>query len=283
MLRFGIQKSGRLTDQSFALIAECGIRFERSNGRLKVPAWNFALELMSFRDDDIPSYVADGVIDAAIVGENVVREQGLKFDVVRTLGFGKCRLVIATPKESSVNNPSQLSGLRIATTYPKLLSAYISEKNITAEIHEISGAAEIAPGIGLADAICDLVSSGSTLFSNGLKDIATVMFSEAILIVSPKISKENLALFSELDFRITAVLSAKKTKYIMLNIETEKIPLVANLLPGLKSPSVISLVREGWSALHTVVDEDNFWEIIGSLKEIGAEGILVLPIEKVIS
>ncbi|ABG59128.1 ATP phosphoribosyltransferase [Cytophaga hutchinsonii] len=282
VLRLAIQKSGRLSEESIKLIKECGIEFSSGGGTLKSVAYNFPLEVLFLRDDDIPGYVADGVADIGIVGENVAVETRKKMDTVRQLGFSKCRLSIGVPKAMEFTGKESLNGMRIATSYPNILSDYLFENNIKASIHEISGSVEIAPGIGLADAICDIVSSGSTLISNGLKETEVVFRSEAILAACPQLSAEKKAILDELMFRISAVKNAEKTKYIMLNVPDHAIQTVTALLPGVKSPTVMPLAEKGWSSLHSVVKESDFWEILSKLKEAGAEGILVLPIEKIV-
>jgi ATP phosphoribosyltransferase len=281
-IRVAIQKSGRLSEASRKLIAECGIQVEQVGAQLRAPAFNFPLELLFLRDDDIPQYVADGVVDAAIVGLNVLEEKGVLAEVVARLGFGRCRLAIAVPKGVSYSGLQSLSGCRIATSYPKILQAFLDKNGVRAEIQEISGSVEIAPSIGLGEAICDLVSSGSTLLSNGLVEVQTVLESQAVLIANPKLSDEKRAILEKIIFRVQAVLRARTTKYITLNTPTEAIPEIVKLLPGLKSPSILPLAMSGWSSLHTVIAEDEFWEIVEGLKKAGAEGILVLPIEKVI-
>jgi ATP phosphoribosyltransferase len=281
-IRVAIQKSGRLSESSRKLIAECGIEVEQVGAQLRAPAFNFPMELLFLRDDDIPRYVADGVVDAAIVGLNVLAEQAVEAEVLAKLGFGRCRLSIAVPKGFQYSSVESLSGLRIATSYPNILRRFLSEKGIVAEIQEISGSVEVAPSIGLGEAICDLVSSGSTLISNGLVEVETVLESQAVLIATPRLSPEKRALIDKILFRVQAVLRARSTKYITLNTPTEAIPEIIKLLPGLKSPSVLPLATPGWSSLHTVVAEDEFWEIVEGLKRAGAQGILVLPIEKVI-
>jgi ATP phosphoribosyltransferase len=281
-LRLAIQKSGRLSDSSRKLIAESGIEVEQIGAQLRSAAYNFPLELLYLRDDDIPEYVADGVVDAAIVGLNVVREQEGEVRIIRGLGFGRCRLSIAVPKSFSYNGLQSLQGAKIATSYPNILGAYLTSQGISAEIQVISGSVEIAPTIGLGDAVCDLVSSGSTLLSNGLVEVETVLQSEAVLIASPSLAAEKEDILKRFLFRINAVLRARNTKYITLNTPTEAIPRIVELLPGMKSPSVLPLTIPGWSSLHTVVSEDDFWGLVEKLKQTGAEGILVLPIEKVI-
>ena len=282
LLRIAIQKSGRLTDSSRSLISECGIELEQMGGKLRAPAFNFPLEILFLRDDDIPGYVSDGVVDAAIVGKNVLLESGSSAEVVRNLGFGRCRLSIALPKGADYDGLESLQGLRIATSYPRILSQFLKTHGVNAAIHEISGSVEVAPSLGLGEAICDLVSSGSTLLSNGLREAATVLESQAVLIRQQNLSEEKQEILTRLTFRIDAVLRARRTKYITLNAPNEALSEIVNLLPGLKSPSVLPLYKEGWSSLHTVVDEDDFWGLIEKLKGAGAQGILVLPIEKVI-
>lgn len=283
VLRIAIQKSGRLTESSRKLIAESGIEVEQVGAQLRSAAYNFPIELFFLRDDDIPEYVADGVVDAAIVGLNIVKEQEVEARVVRELGFGRCRLSIAVPKGVAYSGVNSLEGLRIATSYPNILRNYLASKKVTAEITEISGSVEIAPSIGLGDAVCDLVSSGSTLISNGLVEVEPVLQSQAVLVASPTLSPDKEEILQKFLFRINAVLRARNTKYITLNTPTEAIPEIVKLLPGMKSPSVLPLNLPGWSSLHTVVAEDEFWEIVEKLKAAGAEGILVLPIEKVIA
>lgn len=281
-LRIAIQKSGRLTDSSGSLISECGIELEQMGGKLRAPAFNFPLEILFLRDDDIPGYVSDGIVDAAIVGKNVLLESESNAEVVRNLGFGRCRLSIAVPKGAHYDGLESLQGLRIATSYPRILSQFLKIHGVNAAIHEISGSVEVAPSLGLGEAICDLVSSGSTLLSNGLREAVTVLESQAVLIRQQNLSAEKQEILTRLTFRIDAVLRARRTKYITLNAPHEALPEIVNLLPGLKSPSVLPLYKEGWSSLHTVVDEDDFWGLIEKLKGAGAQGILVLPIEKVI-
>ncbi len=282
LLRVAIQKSGRLTEASRTLISECGIEVEQIGAKLRAPAFNFPLEMLFLRDDDIPGYCADGVIDAAIVGQNILVERGSDARVVRELGFGRCRLSIAVPKGLPYNSVESLNGLNIATSYPNILGSYLAARGVKASIHEISGSVEVAPSLGLGEAICDLVGSGSTLMSNGLVEVETVLQTQAVLIASRDLSADKEAILNKLTFRIDAVLRARKTKYITLNAPNEAIPEIVRILPGLKSPSVLPLVTTGWSSLHTVVSEDDFWNVTEKLREAGAQGILVLPIEKVI-
>jgi ATP phosphoribosyltransferase len=282
LLRLAIQKSGRLTDASRALISECGIELEQAGAKLRAPALNFPLEVLFLRDDDAPGYCADGVVDAAIVGQNVLLERGSSVQVIRELGFGRCRLSIAVPKGFPYASVESLNGLNIATSYPNILGRFLERAGVRATIHEISGSVEVAPSLGLGEAICDLVSSGSTLLGNGLVEVETVMRSQAVLISNRALSPEKKMSLDKFVFRIDAVLRARKTKYITLNAPNESIPEIVRLLPGLKSPSVLPLAVSGWSSLHTVVGEDDFWDLIERLRAVGAEGILVLPIEKVI-
>ena len=282
MLRIAIQKSGRLYDESVKLLKECGIELNNGNKQLKTVAENFPIEVYFFRDDDIPQYVYDGVADVGIVGENVYMEKGKEVELAYRLGFGKCRLSIAVPKQMSYTSIKDLQGLKIATTYSNILQDFLKKEQVDVEIHEISGSVEIAPGIGLADAICDLVSSGSTLFTNGLKEVETILKSEAILIANKDLSSENQAILEKLLLRITAVKTAKNNKYIILNAPNNKLKEISDVLPGMKSPTINPLATEGWSSVQSVVNENIFWDVIEKLKALGAEGILVVPIEKMI-
>jgi ATP phosphoribosyltransferase len=281
-LRIAIQKSGRLSEDSLKLLKECGIEIANGSGKLRTEAANFPIEAYFLRDDDIPKYVEDGVADIGIVGENVLLEQGVAVRVVQGLNFGKCRLSLAVAKTMTYHNLQDLQGKKIATSYPVILQKYLSSNNITAHIHEISGSVEIAPSIGLADAICDLVSSGSTLFSNGLKEVETVIQTEAKLIANPNLGEEALKILQKLVFRMNAVLKSRKNKYILLNAPNNKLTEICAVLPGMKSPTIVPLALEGWSSVHSVLQEDDFWEIIENLQAAGAEGILVVPIEKMI-
>src|ERR1035437_1061412 len=282
MLKIAIQKSGRLYEDSIKLLKECGIELNNGNKQLKTVAYNFPVEVYFFRDDDIPQYVYDGVADVGFVGENVFLEKGKDIDLVYRLGFGRCRLSIAVPKSMTYNTINDLEGLKIATTYSSLLQRFLTEKNVMAEIHEISGSVEIAPGIGLADAICDLVSSGSTLFTNGLKEVEVVLKSEAVLTANKNLSEENKNILEKLLLRINAVKTAKNNKYILLNVPNHQLKNIIAVLPGMKSPTVVPLAEEGWSSVQSVVNENVFWDVIEKLKRLGAEGILVVPIEKMI-
>ena len=282
MLRIAIQKSGRLFDDSVGLLKECGIDLRNVKDRLKTESDNFPLEVFFLRDDDIPQYVEDAVADIGIVGENVVYEKNKSVEVVEKLGFGKCRLCLAVPRSLEFAGVSDLSGKKIATSYPYLVNQYLEKNNIKAEIHEISGSVEIAPGIGLADVVCDLVSSGSTLFMNGLKEVETILQSQAVLIRNQKLDQQKLKLLNKLLFRIQAVKKAKRNKYVLLNAPNEKLNEIIGLLPGMKSPTVLPLAESGWSSVHSVLSEDEFWDKIEQLKTAGAQGILVVPIEKMV-
>ena len=282
MLRIAIQGKGRLYDDTMALLADANVKFDVGKRVLLVPARNFPAEVLFLRDDDIPQSVADGVADVGIVGENEYVEKGSKARVVSRLGFSRCRLSLAIPKDADYQGLSWFEGKKIATSYPAILRSFLEKNGINARIHVITGSVEIAPGIGLADAIFDIVSSGSTLVTNRLKEVETVMKSEALLIADPMLPAEKQAILDELVFRFNAIREAEGKKYIMLNIENERIPEVCRLLPGMESPTVTPLAETGWSSVHSVVEEKRFWEIIAQLKAIGAKGILVLPIEKMI-
>ncbi len=279
-LKIAIQKSGRLNEKSVELLKNCGLNFENYKSSLISPVSNFPLEILFLRDDDIPEYVQDGIADLGIVGENVIEETEVQVSYLQRLGFGKCSLKIAVPNNNTINTLTDLSGKAIATTYPVILGKFLKKENIQAEIRTISGSVEISPGLGLSDAICDLVSTGGTLKSNGLVPFADVMSSEAILISSK--NTENDALVQELIQRVQSVLRAKETKYVVLNVEKDNLPKVLGLLPGVKSPSVLPLAEEGWVAVHTVIPERDFWDRISQLKQAGAQGIVVMPIEKII-
>lgn len=281
-LRIAIQKSGRLSEESLRLLKDCGIDINNSLNKLKAEANNFPLEIFFLRDDDIPQYVEDGVADIGIVGENVLLEKNKQVTTINKLGFGKCRLSIALPKDKKYKSIQDINGLRIATSYSTILSKYLKKQKIKAEIHEISGSVEIAPGIGLADAICDLVSSGSTLLTNGLKEVEVILKSEAVLIATKNLDKQKSDILNKLLFRIQSLKSARHNKYILLNAPDNKLNAICKILPGMKSPTVMPLATKGWSSVHSVLHEDQFWEIIEKLKEYGAQGILVVPIEKMI-
>jgi ATP phosphoribosyltransferase len=281
-LKIAIQKSGRLHDESIQILKDCGISVYNGNDQLKVTASNFPLEVYYLRNSDIPQYLIDGVVDIAIVGDNLLVEKGQNIQIAEKLGFSKCKVSVAVPKNFNYNSIQDLNGLRVATSYPKTVVDYFSSKGISVDIHQISGSVEIAPNIGLSDAIVDIVSSGSTLFKNGLKEVEVILKSEAVLAVSPQISEEAKQVVSKLQFRIQAVLRSRKSKYILMNVPNDKIAEISKILPVLKSPTVMPLAEEGWSSVHSVIDEDKFWEVIDQLKEAGAEGILVCPIEKMV-
>lgn len=281
-LRIALQKSGRLSDDSLKLIKECGISFNNGAGKLKAEADNFPAEFLFLRDDDIPGYVADGVADAGIVGENVMVEKNQHVVIAQKLGFSKCRLSIAVPRGQDYAGVQDLQNVSIATSYPKILSNFLQEHGIRADIHEISGSVEIAPSIGLANAVCDIVSSGSTLMSNGLKEVETIFRSEAVLIASADLPDAKQQILDSWIFRIKSVQAAKNNKYILLNAPNEKLPDIIRVLPGMKSPTIVPLAMSGWSSVHSVINENQFWQIIEDLRAAGAQGILVVPIEKMI-
>ena len=283
ILRLAIQKKGRLADKSLQLLNSAGIKIDNYSQQLLIKAQNFDLELLFIRDDDIPEYVQDGVADIGIVGENVILESEKKLEVVKKLGFGKCRMSLAIPKQSEFNSIKELEGKNIATSYPKILKRYLDKSDVSANIHYISGSVEITPNINLADAIFDIVSTGSTLKSNGLKEVEIILNSEAVLVANKDISEEKKALLEQILFRTSAVNKAKDNKYIMLNAPNDSLEKIIKLLPGVKSPTIMPLAAEGWSSIHTVIGEDDFWGKIDNLKSAGAEGILVLPIEKIIA
>jgi len=283
ILRLAIQKKGRLADKSLQLLNSAGIRIDNYSQQLLIKAQNFDLELLFIRDDDIPEYVQDGVADIGIVGENVILESEKKLDVVKKLGFGKCRMSLAIPKQFEFNSVKELEGKNIATSYPKILKNYLDKNDVSANIHYISGSVEITPNINLADAIFDIVSTGSTLKSNGLKEVEIILNSEAVLVANKDISEEKKAILEQILFRTRAVNKAKDNKYIMLNAPNDSLEKIIHLLPGVKSPTIMPLAVEGWSSIHTVIGEDDFWGKIDNLKSAGAEGILVLPIEKIIA
>ncbi|MGB3587568.1 MAG: ATP phosphoribosyltransferase [Tunicatimonas sp.] len=281
-LRIAIQKSGRLSEQSLNLIKECGIHFNHGKNRLKAVSHNFPAEFLFLRDDDIPGYVEDGVADLGIVGENEMAEKAKDVLLVKRLGFSKCRLSLAVPRDTEYTNPSFFQDKNIATSYPLILNQFLKEKQITAQIHEISGSVEIAPSIGLADAICDIVSSGSTLLSNGLKEVETIFRSEAVLLGNHRANEEKKDMIDQLVFRINSVQAGKGNKYILLNAPDSATESIVSLLPGMRSPTIVPLAMSGWNSIHSVVQEDQFWDVIERLREAGAEGILVVPIEKMI-
>lgn len=281
-LKIAVQKSGRLNEDSLKLLKDCGIAIENGKQQLKASAANFPVELLFLRSADIPEYVSDGIADLGIVGENLLIEQERQVKKLMPLGFGRCRLSIAIPKEEDYFGPKGLEGKKIATSYPRTLQNYLQKNKISAEIHQISGSVEIAPNIGLADAICDLVSTGNTLFRNGLKEAERMFTSEACLIASSAMLAEKELLVQRLVFRLRAVLEARFNKYILLNIPNTQIAEITSILPGMKSPTILPLAKEGWSSLHSVINENDFWDVLDQLKEKGAEGILIAPIEKMI-
>jgi len=281
-IRIAIQKSGRLNDDSLKILKEAGISIDNGKDQLKATARNFPLEVFYLRNGDIPQYLRDGVVDIAIIGENVLIEKGEGITIVERLNFSKCKVSLAIPKAVTYNSVSDFNGKRIATSYPNTVKKYLKEKGVDAELHIINGSVEIAPNIGLADGICDIVSSGSTLFKNGLKEVEIMLRSEAVLAVSPKISTERKSLLTKLQFRIQSVLRARNSKYVLLNAPNKKLDKILSLLPGMRSPTVLPLAEEGWSSVHTVINKDTFWEVIDELKLAGAEGILVCPIEKMV-
>ena len=282
LLRIAIQKSGRLQEGSLHLLKESGLSFGNGKDQLKAQARNFPVEVLFLRDDDIPQYVEDKVADVGIVGENIFVEKRKKNQIVKRLDFAKCRLSIAVPRSENYGGINYLDGKNIATSYPNIVKDFLKKNGINAGIHEISGSVEIAPGIGLADAICDIVSTGSTLLGNGLKEVEVVMQSEAVVIANPDLIAEKQEILDKLLFRMEAVKKAKNNKYILMNCPNESIAKITSVIPGMKSPTVIPLGREGWSSIHSVVDENDFWEKIDLLRSFGAEGILVIPIEKMI-
>ncbi len=281
-IRIAVQKSGRLHDDSLRLLKDAGISVDNGKEQLKATAKNFPLEIFYLRNGDIPQYLRDGVVDIAIIGENVLIEKGE--DIIRSekLGFSRCRVSLAVPKTADYRGLQDLDGKKIATSYPNTVNNFLQKNGLTAELHIINGSVEIAPNIGLADAICDIVSSGSTLFKNNLKEVEVMLQSEAVLAVSPLISEERQEVLKKLEFRIQSVLRARKSKYILMNVPDDKLDAVIKLLPGMRSPTVLPLAEEGWSSLHTVISEERFWEVIDELKQNGAEGILVAPIEKMV-
>jgi len=281
-LKIAIQKSGRLNQDSIKILKDCGISIDNGKDQLKASARNFPMEIFYLRNGDIPQYLKDGVVDIAIIGENVLEEKGGNIAVAEKLGFSRCRVSLAIPRASAYNGIKDLAGKQIATSYPNTLNAYLSKKGVQADLHIINGSVEIAPNIGLADAICDIVSSGSTLFKNNLKEVEVMMNSEAVLAVSPRIKSNQNEILEDLIFRIKSVLAGRQSKYILMNAPNDKLDAIIKLLPGMRSPTVLPLAEEGWSSVHTVINKDKFWEVINELKLAGAEGILVCPIEKMV-
>lgn len=282
MIRIAIQKSGRLNQESLALLKSCGISIDNGKDQLKAAARNFPVEVFFLRNGDIPQYLRDGVVDLAILGSNTLVEKGSDLEIIERLGFSKCRVSIAIPKGDEFSGVAALSGKKIATSYPNTVKQFLTEHNIEADLHIINGSVEIAPNIGLADAICDIVSSGSTLFKNNLKEAVKILDSEAVLVKGPKVTEEQLEWINKIQFRIQAVQRAKKSKYILLNAPNDRIDEIASILPVLKSPTVLPLAQEGWSSIHSVINAGDFWEVIDQLKAAGAEDILVCPIEKMV-
>ena len=282
MIRIAIQKSGRLNQDSLALLKSCGISIDNGKDQLKAAARNFPMEVFFLRNGDIPQYLRDGVVDLAIVGSNLLIEKGNDLKIIEPLGFSKCRVSLAVPKGVAFKSIQDLDGKNIATSYPNTVSQFLKEKNINADIHVINGSVEIAPNIGLADAICDIVSSGSTLFKNNLKEVVEIVKSQAVLVQAPNLNENQQALIDKLQFRIQAVLRAKQSRYILLNAPNDQIEAITAILPVLKSPTVLPLAQAGWSSIHSVINSGDFWEVIDQLKEAGAEDILVCPIEKMV-
>lgn len=281
-IKIALQKSGRLLDGSVDLLKECGIKVPTPKGQLKASVSNFPMDILFLRNGDIPQYVADGVADIAIVGENVLVEYNPDVETVLHLGFSKCKVSLAAPKNSAIKSVKDFEGKKIATSYPNTLKQYLQKNNVNASIHTISGSVEIAPTIGLADGICDIVSTGNTLFMNGLKEVEKMFGSEAVLIANKNLDSETRLLVDQLKFRLESVLAAKNSKYVLLNCKEENLDKISTILPGIKSPTVMPLAEKGWISLHSVIKEDQFWENIHDLRAAGAEGILILPIEKMI-
>ncbi|MEM9361540.1 MAG: ATP phosphoribosyltransferase [Bacteroidota bacterium] len=281
-IRIAVQKSGRLNEDSLKILKDCGVSIDNGKDQLKATARNFPLEVFYLRNGDIPQYLRDGVVDIAILGENILIEKGKDIAIAEKLNFSKCRVSLAVPKSVEYSSVKDFEGKRIATSYPNTVKDYFASKGVNADLHIINGSVEIAPNIGLADGICDIVSSGSTLFKNNLKEVEVILKSEAVLAVSPKISNERREILNKLRFRIQSVLEARNSKYVLLNAPNEKLDDILALLPGMRSPTVLPLAEKGWSSVHTVIQQDTFWEVIDELKQAGAEGILVCPIEKMV-
>lgn len=281
-IKIAIQKSGRLNEDSLRILKDCGISIDNGKDQLKASARNFPMDVFYLRNGDIPQYLRDGVVDIAIIGDNVLIEKGADIRVVEKLGFSKCRVALAVPKSVKYNSVDYFQDKRIATSYPNTVEKYLKSKGIKADLHIINGSVEIAPNIGLADAICDIVSSGSTLFKNNLKEVEEILTSEAVLAVSPNIGKEEEEILSRLQFRIKSVLAARQSKYVLMNVPNDKLDNILKLLPGMRSPTVLPLAEEGWSSVHSVIKKNKFWEVIDDLRKAGAEGILVCPIEKMV-
>lgn len=282
-LRIAIQKSGRLSEKSLKLLNDCGISLDNGNRTLLAAGKNFPLEVLYLRDDDIPGYIEDQVADVGILGENVVLEKSNKLHTLRKLGFARCRMSLAIPRNQEYDGLQYLQGKRIATTYPNILKNFLDQNRIEAEIHEILGSVEIAPSIGLSGAIFDIVSTGSTLLSNGLKEVEVVMRSEAVLVSAPGLTKEKQEVLDKLLFRMDAVMNARNNRYVLLNAPDQNLDKIISIIPGMKSPTVVPLAEKGWSAVHSVINENRFWQVIDQLKEAGAQGLLVIPIEKMVN
>ncbi|MEH6537806.1 MAG: ATP phosphoribosyltransferase [Psychroserpens sp.] len=281
-LKIAVQKSGRLHDDSMKLLKDVGISIDNGKDQLKASAKNFPIEVFYLRNGDIPQYLKDGVVDAAIIGENVLVEKANEISIIEKLGFSTCKVSVAVPKSHKYTSIKDLEGKRIATSYPNTVKQFLDQNKVTANIHIINGSVEIAPNIGLADAIVDIVSSGSTLFKNGLKEVEVLLKSEAVIAVSPLISPENKQILNKLQFRLQSVLKGRQNKYVLLNAPDDKLDAIINILPGMNSPTILPLAKEGWSSLHSVINKNEFWEIIDELKQYGAEGILVCPIENMV-
>ena len=281
-IKIAVQKSGRLNEDSLKILKDCGISIDNGRDQLRASARNFPMEVFYLRNGDIPQYLRDGVVDIAIIGENILLEKGEGIEAVEKLGFSKCRVSLAVPKGVRYQSLSDLEGKRIATSYPNTVTAYLGEKGINADLHVINGSVEIAPNIGLADAICDIVSSGSTLFKNNLKEVEIMLRSEAVLAVSPRIEGPQMEILDQFRFRIRSVLEARQNRYVLMNAPNDRLEAIIKLLPGMRSPTVLPLAEQGWSSIHTVINNDRFWEVLDQVKKEGAEGILVCPIEKMV-
>ncbi|MDM9631790.1 ATP phosphoribosyltransferase [Robiginitalea aurantiaca] len=281
-IKVAVQKSGRLNEDSLRILKDCGISIDNGRDQLRASARNFPMEVFYLRNGDIPQYLKDGVVDIAIIGENVLIEKGADIPVVEKLGFSRCRVSIAVPKNVEYNSINDLEGKRIATSYPNTVLQYLNQKGVTSDLHIINGSVEIAPNIGLADAVCDIVSSGSTLFKNNLKEVEVLLQSEAVLAVSPKAGAKQHKILEQLRFRLQSVLEARNNRYVLMNAPNESLEAIISLLPGMRSPTVLPLAESGWSSIHTVINKDRFWEVLDQVKKEGAEGILVCPIEKMI-
>jgi ATP phosphoribosyltransferase len=281
-IKIAVQKSGRLNEDSLKILKDCGISIDNGKDQLKASARNFPMEVLYLRNGDIPQYLMDGVVDMAIIGENILIEKGAGIEVVERLGFSKCRVSLAIPKEASYTSVEDLAGKRIATSYPNTVQSFLREKGVEADLHIINGSVEIAPNIGLADAICDIVSSGSTLFKNNLKEVEVMLQSEAVLAVSPTIGTAQREILDQFRFRLQSVLEARQNRYVLMNAPDDRLEAIIKLLPGMRSPTVLPLAEAGWSSIHTVINKDRFWELLDQVKKEGAEGILVCPIEKMI-